>query len=326
MYGPEAICKDHQQHLDRIQEAGIKWVRLEAADAGAVEYACQIGLDVIAIVKSQTALKDAGEDCLCYCPSCDWGSIWKDYVADQARGLSPLGVKIWQVDNELNHPLQNPLPAGNIDLAMDIIRIGARTIKGIDPSAKIAVNLNYCPPQIDPSMPEDNNFIKALKSLRDDEHVPLDILGMDYYKGGWGGSGGDDIGDFCPGAAEDYPMDIKCHHDLWRGDVMIMETGFCTNPIGELLDIGATNGCQANFVNSVFSCMGDHIKNSQWFKGIIWYEYYSKHDIELCEEYFGLHYIGGLDGDKKPAWDDFVNLIGQYNKFNKILGIQYHYY
>jgi hypothetical protein len=319
-YNPKANNKNYQEHLDRIQDAGIKWVRLEAADAEAIEYASQKKLNVIAIVKSKTALKDAGVACQCYCPNCDWGDIWKEYIAERVRELGPFGVKIWQVDNELNHPLQNPLPAGNIELAMDIIKIGAETIRTLDPTAKIAVNLNYCPIAIDPAA-----FISKFKSLRDDESVPLDILGMDYYKGGWGGVKGD-WGDLCPGKPKDYPIDIDHHHELWLGDMMIMETGFCTAPIGDTSEINTTKECQRKFVNRVFYHMDEHIENCSWFKGIIWYEYHSKHDFEICEDYFGLHYIGGLEEDKKPAWDDFVSLIEEHNQFNKILGIQYHCY
>jgi hypothetical protein len=317
---PEAICKNHREHLKRIRRAGIKWVRLEAADAEDIEYACHLGLNVIAIVKSQTALKDADAACKCYCPSCNWSGIWRGYVCERVRELGQFGVKLWQVDNELNHPIQNPIPSQDIGLALNIIKIGSETIRDLDPTAKIAANLNYCPIAIDPA-----TFIAKLKSLRDDESVPLDILGMDYYGGGWGVGGGDSV-DLCPGSPKDYARDIKGHHDLWHGDMMIMETGFCTSPITDSLDDHETNECQRRFVNSVFSTMGEYIKNCSWFKGIIWYEYHSKHDFEICEDYFGLHYIGGLKEDEKPAWHDFVKLTKEYNQFNKILGIQYHCY
>jgi uncharacterized FlaG/YvyC family protein len=69
----------------------------------------------------------------------------------------------------------------------------AETIRDLDSTAKIAVNLLYCPlfnkevekiiESIDRKIPPEE-FMDAFKSLRDTEGVPLDILGMDYYKGG----------------------------------------------------------------------------------------------------------------------------------------------
>ena len=298
----------YRRHLSRIKDSGIKWVRLEAADIEVVKYACTIGLNVIAIVKSQTAIYDSlGIKEIRYFPW-NWGKIWGSYVEKKVEELSSIGVKVWQVDNELNHPGQNLLPSQNPRLAQDIVRIGANAIRNIDPTATITVNLNYSPPLI-----KARDFIMAYRFLRDIEGVPLHILGMDYYKGGWSA--------FCPGSPSEYAMDVENHHKLWSGDILIMETGFCTYP-----DNGSLHESQCDFMKSVFSSLDALIKKASWFKGVMWYEYSSKHWGFPCEDYFGLHYIDGLEEHKKLAWNEFLNLLRNYDASGKIFGVQYHLY
>lgn len=93
----------YREHLDRICHSGIKWVRMEAEDVDAIKYACENCLNVIAIVKSRTALQNTDRACRNYC-LCDWSGICREYIKEKMRELDGSGVKSWQVDNELNHP------------------------------------------------------------------------------------------------------------------------------------------------------------------------------------------------------------------------------
>jgi len=180
------------------------------------------------------------------------------------------------------------------------VRLGAKQIRALDVEAVITTNLYGHQRQIE-------SDIAAYRSLKE-EGVPIDILGMDYYRGSWYPEGGPEL----------YPADLIKHQSLWGGDVLIMETGFSAYP-----DTPQRRTEQANYVKAVFQNMDNFFKNVNWFKGIIWYEYNSP-NLAPLEGFFGLHYERGLEQDKKPAWDEFVSQVKTYNQFSKFLGIHYH--
>lgn len=300
-------------HLKKIKDSGINWVRLEANPGNLqetvdlVQQAQGLGLNVIMIVRSLTFLRQhhpdlCPRDFLCYLPG--WGKPWEDYVKDVVTRLKPYGVKVWQIDNELNHGIHNPLPSLNLPLRADIVRIGANAVKAVDPSATITVNL-FHHSQITDTI----GNIALYRALRDVDKVPIDILGMDYYRGSWD-----------EGTPFDYISDLSIHQALWGGDVMIMETGYCTsiagfdNPIGRAAQVG--------YVQTLFTALGPFIQSAPWFRGIMFYEYHSMNSGLPCENFFGLHEADGLT--EKPAWAEFTKQVQQYNPSGKWLGIMYH--
>ncbi len=303
----QTLTKSYEKHLHRIKNEGIQWVRIEAGNDpvtdDVIKFACQIGLDVIVILRSKTALQGTGLLCENYVPLFDWGKIWEDYVKQKVQEFKSLGIRFWQVDNELNHPGHNPIPSADRDLRKDIIRIGANAIKSSDPDARIMVNLF-------------SHSLNALAIIQDivdyrflrDAGVPIHILGMDYYRGSW------DIGDPLM-----YPLELTAHQAIWGGDMMIMETGFSSYP-----DNTEERVHQTSYVREIFQYLEDFFKMVSWFKGLVFYEYKSNHADMPVEDYFGLHYEGGLEADSKPAWDEFVKQIRVYNEYSKILGITYH--
>jgi hypothetical protein len=128
---------------------------------------------------------------------------------------------------------------------------------------------------------------------------------MDIFRGSWH-----------RGTPNIYPQDLEFFHELWEGDVMIMETGYCTND-------NKTQADQAEYVEKVFLALDQYIKNEPWFKGIMWYEYHSSHMKIPCENFFGLHDRDGVK--EKLAWGELVENVKKYQKYNKILGVTYHY-
>jgi hypothetical protein len=127
---------------------------------------------------------------------------------------------------------------------------------------------------------------------------------MDIFRGSWH-----------RGTPDNYPQDLKFYHDLWKGDIMIMETGYCTGA-------KRTEADQAEHVKMVFRSLDQYIKFVPWFKGLIWYEYHSNHSKIPCESFFGLHYQDGMK--EKLAWGEFVRNVEKYRKYNKIFGVAYH--
>jgi hypothetical protein len=303
-----SVQDTNKRHLHRIRDAGIPWVRMDVKKPVAeCEYlfreAHDLGLDIIAPMTSKRMLKGHGFGTEHYFPGSGLGRKWKNHIEEAVRILHPY-VKIWQIDNELNHPLHNPVPSINMQLRVDIVRGGIDVVKNIDSSAKIAVNLFHelRGPLGFPYV-RDKAFIRKLLQEIGNS---IDILGIDIYRDSWH-----------LGTPAQYPDDLERIHSLWHGDVMIMETGFCTGLFG-----GSEND-QACHVRSVFRRLDNHIRNVPWFSGIMWYEYASRHAKIPCENYFGLHKYNGFDA--KPAWTAFVKEVNRYRTTGKILGITYHY-
>jgi hypothetical protein len=299
---------DFKPHLKKIKDANIKWVRMDVkASVGSSEAvfrkAHEMGLKIIGVITTKNMFKYQDLAKKTFFPGSNWSLIWKEQVKEPVMVLGPY-VDIWQIENELNHPWHNFLPSVNRKLALDIVKIGAETVKENDPNTKVATNLFYRKELLLPGLyyPRNKPFIKKLKDNLQDK---IDILGMDIFRGSWH-----------RGSPDIYPHDLKFFHDLWDGDIMIMETGYCT---------GKThiNSNQAEYVENVFRSLDHPFKNVPWFRGIMWYEYHSSHSKIPCENFFGLHYGDGVS--EKPAWGEFVKNIERYKKYNKILGITYHY-
>jgi hypothetical protein len=195
----------------------------------------------------------------------------------------------------------------NTQLALDIVESGADALRKVNPDTKLAVNLFYelkGPFHIPgPSIIRNKPFILKFKERLENK---IDILGLDIYRGTWH-----------LGGPQSYPEDVMRYHKLWDGDVMIMETGFCTGIFGR------SNADQANYVRQVFESLDSYIKDAPWFRGIAWYVYSSSHAGMPCENYFGLHKNDEVTG--KPAWKLFTEKTEQYKQYGKILGITYHY-
>ncbi len=106
-------------------------------------------------------------------------------------------------------------------------------------------------------------------------------------------------------------------HNLWQGDIMIMETGYCTGPFG------GSEDDQVHYVREVFQVLENHLTSVSWFMGIMWYVYASSHAKIFCENFFGLH--RNENWEEKPAWAAFVDEVNRFTATGKRLGIQYHY-
>jgi hypothetical protein len=301
---------NYTTHFQKIKDSGINWVRMDvkkpiSRSESVFREAHTKGLRIIAIIKSRDMLKGLGFGNENYLPKSRWMDKWKLSIQ---RAQNELGqyVKIWQIDNELNHPWHNPIPSINYDLALDIVKEGAIGIKNNNSQAKVAVNFFYKTKSLLKipvlSYPGDHSLIINFKEQLQDK---IDILGMDIYRGVWH-----------LGKPADYPDDLRYFRKLWRGDIMIMETGYCTG-------ITRSEAQQAQYVKNVFESLDGHMKDVSWFNGIMWYEYHSKHSGLPCEEYFGLHKKDGQT--EKLAWKEFVRYAEKYAKYNKIIGLTYHY-
>jgi hypothetical protein len=297
-------------HLQKMKNAGVNWVRMDVKrpienSIDLFKEAHGMDLKVIGVIKSKTMLKGLGGDTEKYLPGSDWGRKWKKSVEQAVSTLEP-HVEIWQIDNELNHPWHNPIPSINAQLAGDIVGLGANVIKSVSPRAKTAVNLFYEVkgplPILDVGVINDEPFILKYKEHKKNN---IDILGLDIYRGTWH-----------PGSPENYKDDLKRYHELWGGEVMITETGFCTGILRR------SEGDQANYVKQTFNYLDDFIKKVPWFAGMVWYVYKSSHAGIPCENSFGLHKNDGFE--EKQAWKEFECCMKQYNQFGKILGITYH--
>ncbi|UCG70056.1 MAG: hypothetical protein JSV09_03300 [Thermoplasmata archaeon] len=302
--------KTKKRHLQKMKNAGVNWVRVDVRKpiencTYLFKAAHGIGLKVIGVIKSRTMLKGLGVDTEKYLPGSDWARKWGKSIEQAASALVPY-IEIWQIDNELNHPWHNPIPSINAQLATDIIESGVNALRSVSPNAKTAANLFYevkSPISIlDIGVIQDEPFILKYKENLKDK---IDILGLDIYRGTWH-----------LGTPADYKNDLKRYHVLWGGDVMIMETGFCTGILGR------SEAHQANHVKQVFNYLDNYIKNIPWFTGIMWYVYKSSHLGIPCENSFGLHKNDGFE--EKQAWKEFEDCMKRYNQFGKILGLTYH--
>jgi hypothetical protein len=294
-----------------MKNAGLNWVRLDvtkpmSSSIKVFKEAHDLGLKVIGVVTSKRMLRDLEFGTKNYLPGSNWGDKWKKSVEKVARLFDPY-VEIWQIDNELNHPWHNFIPSKNTQLALDIIESGADAIKKINSETELAVNLFYelKGPFHIPGLPiiRDKPFILRYKERLENK---IDILGLDIYRGSWH-----------VGGPESYPEDVMHYRELWGGDVMIMETGFCTDAFGR------SEVDQANYVRQVFESLDKYFFKVPWFRGIVWYVYRSSHEGVPCENFFGLHRNDG--SSEKPAWREFTEKLKQYNQSGKILGITYHY-
>jgi hypothetical protein len=301
--------RDYRQHLLRIQEAGIQWVRMDAKrplsqSKEVFKEAHDLNLNVLCVITSRNMLSGLGFGTSNYFPGSGWNDKWKTKVRSAVEKLGDY-VKIWQMDNELNHPGHNFLPWLNKGLAVDIVENGIDAVREIDSEGKIAVNLFFKRRTFIPGLylPNDRSLILKYKEKLGDR---IDLLGMDIYRGTWHS-----------GTPASYHDDINSYHDLWGGDVMIMETGYC------LESLGHTPRGQGEHVEKVFEAIRAHASGSPWFSGMFWYEYRSKHEGLPCEEFFGLHTNNGII--EKPAWEEFSKKVMEFNQYNKIFGITYHY-
>jgi hypothetical protein len=292
-----------------MRESGIEWVRMgvkrSVSECEPVfRKAHDLDMKVIAVVTSKNLLATLGFGAKKYFPGSGWDETWKERFYSLVEGLNQY-VNIWQIDNELNHPWHNPLPWLNKGLALDIVKDGIDAVKEYNSDAKVAVNLFFKRKTLVPGIyfPNDRSLILKLKDRLGDK---IDILGMDIYRGTWH-----------RGSPSDYPEDLNYYHDLWEKDIMIMETGYCTGSLGH------TPETQASHVEKVFQSLNQHIRESHWFLGMIWYEYVSKHEGIPCEEFFGLHENDGTSA--KPAWEKFTQMVDHYKQYNKIFGTTYHY-
>jgi len=292
-----------------MRDSGIEWVRMGVKRSVSqcepvFRKAHALDLKVIAVITSKNMLSGLDFKTKHYFPRSGWNEKWREAVQSIAKGLNQY-VNIWQIDNELNHPWHNPLPWLNKGLALDIAEGGIEAVKGIDSEAKVSLNLFFKRKTLFPGInfPRDRPLILKLKERLGDK---IDILGMDIYRGTWH-----------KGSPSDYPEDINYYHDLWEKDIMIMETGYCTGSLGH------TPETQASHVDEVFRCLDRNIRESDWFLGMIWYEYVSKHEGIPCEEFFGLHESDGTTS--KPAWEKFKEKVDHYKQYNKIFGTTYHY-
>jgi hypothetical protein len=292
-----------------MRNSGIEWVRMGVKRTvfqcePVFRKAHDLDMKVIAVVTSKNLLGDLGFGRKHYLPGSGWDEKWKERFHSLVEGLNQY-VDIWQIDNELNHPWHNPFPWLNKALAFDIVKGGIDAVKDHDSDAKVAVNLFFRRKTKIPGIgfPNDRSLIMKLKNGLGDE---IDILGMDIYRETWH-----------KGSPWDYPDDLDKYHEIWGKDIMIMETGYCTGSFGH------TNESQANHVNEVFKSLDNHIRNSDWFLGLIWYEYVSRHEGIPCENFFGLHNVDGIT--EKPAWEKFKENVEHYKHYNKVFGTTYHY-
>lgn len=301
--------RDYLTHLTRMRDSGIEWVRMgvkrTVSECEPVfRKAHDLDLKVIAVVTSKNLLGNLGFSAKNYFPGSGWNQKWKDGFHSLVKGLDPY-VDIWQIDNELNHPWHNPLPWLNKGLAIDILKGGINAVKEYNSGANVAVNLFFRRKTMIPGFyfPDDRSLILKLKNEIGDR---IDVLGMDIYRGTWH-----------KGSPSNYHEDIERYYELWRKDILIMETGYCTGTIGH------SNKTQTDHMNEVFKSLDNHIRNSDWFMGMVWYEYVSKQKGIPCEEFFGLHEPDGITS--KPAWDKFKENVENYKQYNKIFGTTYHY-
>jgi arabinogalactan endo-1,4-beta-galactosidase len=239
-----------------------------------------------------------------YFPGSGWNDKWRANVSSAVRKLGEY-VSIWQIDNELNHPGHNFLPWLNKGLSVNIVEEGIHAVREFDSESKIVMNLFYRRGTIIPGLyfPNDTGFITKFKERFSDD---INILGLDIYRGTWH-----------KGTPALYKDDITRYHNIWGGDIMIMETGYCLDSFGH------TPEGQGQYVHEVFDAIKNHCNGSPWFKGMFWYEFDSKHSGLPCEEYFGLHIRDGQY--EHPAWEIFGEKVSEFKKFNKIFGITYHY-
>lgn len=294
-------------HLQKIKRAGVDWARMDVFEpmgecVSLFKEAHDQDIKVIAIIKSKTMLKGLGLGTRMFLQSSNWGAKWKRRMVEVASALEPY-VEIWQIGNELNHFWHNTIPSMNSELSADIVDVGAEAVREIDPDAKLAANLFYRVGLPIPglSIIRYEPFILRYKErLRD----KIDILGLDIYRPTWH-----------RGTPADYPNDLDYYHDLWEGDVMILETGYCTGLFG------GSEADQADHVKLVFQHLEDYISNVPWFVGIVWYVFKSSHSGLPCENFFGLHKHEGFE--EKPAWGVFVDMVRRYSGYGKILGITY---
>jgi hypothetical protein len=299
---------DFRVHLKKIKDAKIEWIRMDVKTQSShsetvFRKAHDLGLKVIGVITIKRMLRNQGWAKKRYFPGSSWGKIWKAQVQKAVKILGPF-VDIWQIDNELNHPWHNFLPSINKRLAVDIVKTGAETVKAFDSQAQVAVNLFYRKELPIPRFYYPRNKPLIFK-YRDKIQDNIDILGMDIFRGSWH-----------RGTPDIYPQDLEFYRDLWKGDIMIMETGYCTSA-------KRTEADQVEHVKMVFQSLDPYIKNVPWFKGLIWYEYHSSHSKIPCESFFGLHKKDGVK--EKLAWGEFVKCVEKYRSYNKIFGVAYHY-
>lgn len=297
------------QHLAKLKNSGVDWVRMDAKkplsrNKDVFKEASDLNLNVLCVMTTKNMLSGYGFGKKNYFPGSDWNDIWKANVRSVVQEIGDY-VKIWQIDNELNHPWHNFLPWLNKGLALKIVKEGIDAIREYDSGSKVAVNLFFRRGTLIPGLyfPDDRGLITRYKEKLGER---IDILGLDIYRNSWH-----------KGTPASYHNDLTRYHDIWGGDIMIMETGYCLDSFDH------TPEGQKKYVNEVFNSIRAHTAGSPWFAGMFWYEFHSKHQGLPCEEFFGLHGRDGLS--EKPAWENFKERVYEFKRFKKIFGITYHY-
>ena len=277
--------------LDKAKADGVKFIRRDlfpqSQDGGDsqnyVNAAKARGIHVIGIVKSDPFKPYVSFWYLCgwwsWCYY-DWGVKWQEYMRTVINE-NKHWVKDWQIDNELNHLVHNIYTAFNEQLRRDIVRMGVQAALQADPYLRTTmVNLYYG------DWFDNEGDIILYRDLRD-SGVRLDMLGLDIYRA-----------TYSWGSPYQYDDDFRWAYYIWRGNMLMSETGFCT--IGP-----RTYEHQANYLVETYTTMNSFQARNPWYKGTLIYESSDAKTGTLnCEENFGL--LKSDEVTEKPAWDVFA--------------------
>lgn len=278
--------------MDKAKAGGVQWLRrdLFKGDQGSKDFvsaAAARGISVMGIVKSDPFKPYVSYWYPCGWKMCfyDWGAEWKNYVKAVVNE-NKYWVKDWQCDNELNHAGHNSYTAVNKALRKDVIRICVQGVLEADPAARtVLVNLYYGDGF------DNSGDITLYRDLRN-SGVRMDALAIDIYRA-----------TYSTGNPTQYGSDFTGAHNIWGGNMLMGETGFCTFSARSYAD-------QSNYVVQTYSTLSPAFQAANpWFKGTLFYESSDAKSGTLnCEENFGL--LKSDHATEKTAWATFVN----YNK------------
>ncbi|MFQ6012425.1 MAG: hypothetical protein ACE5LS_02110 [Thermoplasmata archaeon] len=263
-------------HGDVLKRAGIQVIRLDvrlpSEDDGLslkrVEELTRCGLKVMAIAKS---------DCFAPYRHATWEVGWREYVERLVRKFHP-HVSFWQVENELNHPYHNRRASRRADVREKLLKEGCGAVKQANRQAETIVNLYWHLGR--------EEYLRQLTSLRN-AGCPIDILGIDVYRGPWA------FGD-----PSDYPDDIDRARLVWHGPILISETGYAAwRP-------WKTEAGQVRYFDRLFGAVHrGFLQSRPWFLGTIVYVYGCTRLSITPERRFGLL---RRDGTERPVWRKIV--------------------
>lgn len=267
-------------HGEVLRDAGIGIVRVDVQDPvedegrsfKRVKALAGVGIRVMAIIKSHRMIPTRR----------GWERKWTEYVEDLVSRLGP-DVDFWQIDNELNHFYHSTLPFFWPPLRAEIIRGGCQAVKDKSPGAKTVVNLYSYGGfgRLGPC------FLGQLVSLVE-AGVPIDILGVDIYRG-----------TYAFGGPSLYPRDLLWAHHHWNGDVLMTETGLSAPGLFRKEE------AQSRYLVKVFEALHDDqfLRENPWFLGTLIYVYGCDRESINPEYHFGMLHP---DGSPKPAWSIVV--------------------